>query len=304
MAVDYVKVLKASGVSFTVIGRGKESATLFQQKTAVTPLTGGLDDFLSQTNQVFSHAIVATGVEGLLNNTIALLNHGISRVLIEKPAALNTEELQQKWPLLSAGSSQVFVAYNRRFYASVQEALRLVQADGGLQSMHFEFTEWVHKIDTTKKSPAILANWFYANSTHVVDLAFYIAGQPTQLNSFSKAGALPWHAVTNFAGAGITEKAVLFSYLSNWESAGRWAIELLTNKRRIYLKPLESIGVQWKGKIDIEPHEFDKKIDEDFKPGLYNQTAAFLNGNDQLLLTIAAHLSTSQKVYNSIIKGN
>jgi D-arabinose 1-dehydrogenase-like Zn-dependent alcohol dehydrogenase len=75
MAVDYVKVLKASGVSFTVIGRGKESATLFQQKTAVTPLTGGLDDFLSQTNEVFSHAIVATGVEGLLNNTIALLNH-------------------------------------------------------------------------------------------------------------------------------------------------------------------------------------------------------------------------------------
>ena len=197
----------------------------------------------------FNEFIIALGVksevikdyfydfEALVQTTMDLLNYGIENILVEKPAVLNKEEIEKVAQLSKEKKANVFVAYNRRFYASVIEAQKLIEEDGGLQSMHFEFTEWAHKIEPLEKAPGVKENWFFANSTHVVDLAFFLAGRPVDWKAFSKPGKLTWHNKTNFAGAGITEKGVLFSYLSNWESAGRWGLELLTEKRRIYLKP-------------------------------------------------------------------
>jgi predicted dehydrogenase len=274
------------------------------QQTGVTPIVGGLASFLDTNTVEFTHAIVATSVDSLLENTICLLNKGIINILVEKPAALNTAELKANSSRIEPFMHQVFVAYNRRFYSSVQVARQLIQEDGGLRSMHFEFTEWVHKIDASKKAVALLNNWFYANSTHVVDLAFALAGKPLKMSSFVKGGALPWHSITNFAGSGITENGVLFSYLSNWESAGRWAVELLTDKRRIFLKPLETVGVQWKGKIDIEPCEIDNTIDLAYKPGLFSQTSAFLSDQHKSLLTLADHIDHSEHIYEVMLNGN
>ena len=186
---------------------------------------------------------------------LLVLQAGAYKVLIEKPAAISIEELIENEEKLKPYSDKVFVAYNRRFYASVIEAQKMIEEDGGLQTIHFEFTEWSHVIEPLAKAPGVKENWFFANSTHVVDLAFYLAGKPLQWKAYSKAGTLKWHSKTNFTGAGITEKGVLFSYLSNWESAGRWAVELLTEKRRIYLKPMEGISVQEKGTVAVVEHK-------------------------------------------------
>jgi len=294
MAVAYAKVLMHMNISFKVIGRGEATASEFELQTGVKPVTGGLDLYLRHNDVAKgTYVIISTNLEGLMDSTMKVLESGAHKILVEKPGSLSIDELLLNRNVLLTHSSKLFVAYNRRFYSAVTEAGRLIAEDGGLQSMSFEFTEWAHVIEPLKKAPGIKENWFFANSTHVVDLAFYLAGFPAEMSCYSKSGSLTWHNKTNFTGAGITEKGILFSYLSNWESAGRWAIELLTGKRRIYLKPMEKISVQMKGSIKIEEHPFDDSLDKEFKPGLYKQVEAFLNDDHTKLLNMADHIKNA-----------
>lgn len=303
MAVDYSKVLQAMSKEFIVIGRGATSANVFDEKTGITPITGGVDVYLAK-NKIDKNtmAIIATGTETLMTIMLQLLKAGVKKILIEKPGAISIEELLENEDVLKPYEDSVFIAYNRRFYASVIEAERLIMEDGGLQSMHFEFTEWAHKIEPLPKAEGVKKNWFFANSTHVVDLAFYLAGKPKNWKSFSKSGKLNWHDKTNFVGAGETEKGVLFSYISNWESAGRWGVELLTKNRRIYLKPMENLHVQQKGSIQVAEHEIDLSLDQNFKPGLYKQVEAFIKGESYRLPTINDHIYNSKKIYAPIVQ--
>lgn len=301
MAIEYSKVLLALNQEFIVIGRGSDSAKLFKKKTGINPKIGGIVNYLKE-NKIGNNtaAIVATGTETLMPILIELLKFGVDKILVEKPAAISIDELLENEQYLKPYENSIFVAYNRRFFASVIEAEKLIIEDGGLQSMHFEFTEWAHTIEPLKKANGVKKNWFFANSTHVVDLAFFIAGKPKELKSFSRSGRLDWHEKTNFVGAGETEKDVLFSYLSNWESAGRWGIELLTYSRRIYLKPMENLQIQKKGSIEVLPHEIDLSLDVAFKPGLYLQVKEFLSDFKNRLPSIKEHISNSKTIFNKI----
>ena len=303
MAIEYTKVLKAMNKEFSVIGRGFKSAKLFKKQTGITAETGGLDVYL-KANKINKNtlAIIATGTETLMSIIHQLINSGIEKILVEKPAALSIDELLENEQYLKPYENSIFIAYNRRFYASVIEAEKLIIEDGGLQSMHFEFTEWAHTIEPLKKAEGVKENWFFANSTHVVDLAFFIAGKPKMLKAFSKSGKLDWHDKTNFVGAGETDKGVLFSYISNWESAGRWGIELLTQNRRIYLKPMEDINVQMKGSVNVMKHEVDLSLDDKFKAGLYLQVEEFISGITNRLPSIKEHIENTKKTYSLIIK--
>ena len=302
MAMAYAKVLDALEIDYMVIGRGLESARIFENTHNKKVLTGGLDSYLSKSRVDKSvQAIVAVDVESLQPTLLSLHRSGVNKILIEKPAALSIDELMLNRQEILTHSDSIFVAYNRRFYSSVLEVEELIKDDGGLQSMQFEFTEWTHKIDPSKKRPDVLANWFFANSTHVVNLAFFLGGKPELMASFSKPGNLKWHEKTNFSGAGITDKGVVFSYLSNWESAGRWSIELLTAKRRLFLKPLEGIGFQLRGTIPVVEHIFDDSLDRNYKPGLYKQVLAFLEGDSRRLVSIAEHIQDSENIYKKIL---
>ncbi|OYU81524.1 MAG: myo-inositol 2-dehydrogenase [Flavobacterium sp. BFFFF1] len=301
MAVDYASVLSAFSKVPTVIGRGETSAAVFEAKTGIKPMLGGVEKYLDSNSCEGDLAIIATGTEALMPTLLQLVRSGVKKILIEKPAAISIEELLENSEKLMPFSDSVFIAYNRRFYASVIETIKLIEEDGGLRSMSFEFTEWAHRIEPLQKAPGVKENWFFANSTHVVDLAFFIAGKPKEWSCFSGSGAITWHAKTNFAGAGITEKDVLFSYLSNWESAGRWSLELLTANRRIYLKPLEEILIQQKGSVNIEKHTFDDAMDKDFKPGLFKQVEAFFSAGNSSMISLKEHMAQSKDVFQKIL---
>ena len=303
MAIEYMNVLTAMSKEVTVIGRGEKSAYVFKEQTGISPYIGGVMNYLLSTKvEVDTMAIIATGTESLMSTMLQLLKAGVKKILIEKPAAISIEQLLENEDVLKPYEDSVFIAYNRRFYASVIEAEKLIFDDGGLQSMHFEFTEWAHIIESIDKPLGVKENWFFANSTHVVDLAFYLAGVPIDWRSYSKQGKLTWHNKTNFVGAGITQNGVLFNYMSNWESAGRWGIELLTGKRRIYLRPMEKIQIQNKGSIKISEHIFDDSIDLKFKPGLYKQVDCFLNEKQNKLINLHSHILNSKLIYNKILK--
>jgi predicted dehydrogenase len=276
MGQDYFKVLKALGRDPVVIGRSSSSVASFKEVTGHSAEAGGLESYLRSRPEVPEFAIVAVSRETLASVTIQLANYGVRTILVEKPAALSMNELNAM--LQAAKNSKVLIGFNRRFYSSVLQAQKMIEEDGGVQSFAFEFTEWAHKLKDIlpAKGERVMQTWFLGNSVHVPDLAFYLGGQPREMVSYV-SGGLDWHlAGSVFSGAGVAKNGALFSYQADWESAGRWGVEILTSQRRLILRPLEELQMQKKGSVSIEKVEVDRSLDEKFKPGLYLQTRKFL----------------------------
>lgn len=302
MAVEYAKVLKALGEPFDVVGRGAASAERFSQATGVAVAAGGLEAYLVK-NAAPANAIVAVDMDQLKKVTLALLRKGVRSLLVEKPAGMNAAEIRQVAAEAKKRKAKVYVAYNRRFYSSVLKAKELIAQEGGVRSFNFEFTEWAHQIKDLDKPKEIKRSWFLGNSTHVADLAFYLGGLPSKFSSY-QAGKLPWHPKASiFAGAGIAKGGALFSYQANWSSPGRWGVEVLTPVSRLIFRPLEQLHRQEIGSVAVSRVDIDDSLDQQFKPGLYLQTKAFLEkGGKGQLLELQDHSAIVSKVYSRILK--
>lgn len=297
MAVDYVRVLQALELEFSIIGRGEQSAKACLDATGCEVVSGGLVGYLATKPPAPTYAIVAVGVEKLHETTLQLLDYGVSNILVEKPAGLNKQEVQAVYLKATEKNARVCVAYNRRFYASVLKAQEIIAEDGGVTSFNFEFTEWAHQIEKLTKAVGVKEHWFLGNSTHVVDLAFYLGGKPKEISTFT-AGGLSWHPASSiFSGAGVSENGALFSYQANWESAGRWSVEMLTKNHRLIFRPMEKLQIQKKGSVAVEFAECDYTLDETYKPGLYLQTKNFLNNATAGMCDIEYHTQMTEKYY-------
>jgi hypothetical protein len=58
----------------------------------------------------------------------------------------------------------------------------------------FDFTEWPGSVRAFACSEAVKRNWSFANSSHVMDLAFFLGGFPASLDGRrAGAGDLDFH---------------------------------------------------------------------------------------------------------------
>lgn len=290
MARAYAAVLTALETPFAVAGRGAASAAAFAAETGVRPGTGPLADQLAALPAAPRTAIVAASAVSLAEATRALLAAGVRRLLVEKPAALDPDGAAALAEAAEAAGAEAFVAYNRRFLASVLAAEAMIAEDGGPLSVKLDFTEATRRIEALDKRPAELAAWLYGNSTHVIDLAFHLGGAPRALNGISR-GALSWHpSGAIFVGWGETEAGAALSWHADWLAPGRWGVEVMTARRRLILQPLEQLSVQDQSGFAVSPVALDDADDRAFKPGLLRQVAAFLApAPDPRLLTLADH---------------
>ncbi len=301
MAIDYAKVLKDLKKPFIVVGRGKKSATQFQDEIGLPVFIGGIKKWTenNKDRKIPEKAIVAVTENKLGEVARSLINYGINKILLEKPGGLDEEDIKSVGNLAKSKDVEIIIAYNRRFYASTKKAKEIIEADGGVKSFTFEFTEWSHIIEKIEKAEGVKENWFLQNSTHVIDLAFYLGGEPIEIQGF-KSGSLKWHSSgAIFTGAGITNNGSLFSYHSNWAAPGRWWVEILTAKHRLIFKPMESLQIQNIGSVKIEDVEIDDLLDKKYKPGLYVQVKAFLSGNNKNFINIYDQIDRF-KIYNKI----
>jgi predicted dehydrogenase len=290
MALDYFRVLTALGADVTVIGRGRVSASIFEAATGQIVVVGGLERFLESSPRAPDAAIVSVGVPELAETTKQLIQSGVRKVLVEKPGALTIDELRAVDLSARRTGAEVIIAYNRRCYASTLWAKQMIKEDGGVQSCHFEFTEWPHVIEALDTPARIKERWLIANSSHVVDLAFHLCGAPVEMDC-SLGGKLPWHSsASKFAGAGVTERGVLFSYQANWSAPGRWGLEVLTAKNRLIFRPLEALQVVRARSVVVEPVAIEDALDKTYKPGLHEQVRRFLGGRYEGLCTVAEQL--------------
>lgn len=300
IAKEYAKVLNALKQDYLVIGRGHNNAEAFQEEIGHSVIEGGLDSFLQTKPKVADMAIIAVNVQCLASTTIALIKYGVKRIFCEKPGFNKPSELDEVVQVAKNSKVEVYYAYNRRFFSSVLKAEEIIREDGGLTSMNFEFTEWGHVIEKTDNPDEVKRNWMTANSSHVIDLAFFIGGEPKAMACYT-AGELSWHKPSRFVGAGVTDKGVLFNYQANWEAPGRWAIEFQTPLHRIYLKPMEQLQLQDKGSVKVNPVEIDDHLDNVFKPGFFLETKAFLDRDYTRLCSLEQQANHVAKIYNRIL---
>ncbi len=302
MAINHALVLQGLNLKFIVVGRGEQSAQSFQEKTKFNVITGGIDKWLSENTVYPKYAIVAVTGTQLGNVTRALIKHGIKNILLEKTGGLNNSDIKSVAESAEKSNTNILLGYNRRFYASSLKAKEIIEEDGGGNSYYFEFTEWPHTIVPLKKDPEEKKRWILHNSSHVIDLAFYLGGEPEEIYSYSRGG-FDWHTDgTIFTGAGISKSGALFSYHSNWDAPGRWGVEILTQKHRLIFRPLEKLQIQKLKSVAIEEVKINDQLDIKFKPGLYRQLKAFLKGDTSNFINI--HQQTSRlEIFERICKG-
>jgi len=289
MAKEYVKVLRLLNIEPIVVGRGQVSADNFEYETGIRPFTGGIEKYLAGCEKFSEndYAIVAVNIIELHRTASKLIQHGIKHLLLEKPGVFSEKEAGS----LSNGT-EVYIAYNRRFYPSTYAAKKIIDEDGGITSFRAEFTEWRQVVEKTSHPDPVKQKWFLANSSHVMDLAFYLAGKPVNMVSY-KQGGFEWHnAGSRYAGAGITDKGIIFSYSANWDSAGSWDLEINTVKRRLIMKPMETLKYQNKGSIEIKDVELKEDYYKGLKAGLFGEVKAFLGiGDKEILCTLGEQVS-------------
>ncbi len=298
MAQEYAKVLLHQDIKFDVIGRGLDSAKVFKSLTGKSVVIGGLEETLKAMEPP-DQAIVAVGVEDLFKTAQLLIESGVKRILLEKPGGINLREIKEITDISKNNNCTLLLAYNRRFYASTAHVREMIKDDGGVSSFNFEFTEWSHTIAPLDKGPGVKESWFLSNSSHLVDLAFHICGFPKELHAFN-SGSLTWHpSSSSFCGSGKTHENILFSYIADWKSAGRWGLDIMTSKRRIILRPLEEVRVIKVGSIIEEKIKISDDLDIKFKPGIYEMLNSFFSQNDHLFCSIEEQLS-HMEIYNKM----
>ena len=185
MGIEYAKVLKNLRKDFVTIGRGEENVRKFREATGNEAIVGGLKNFLEKKPDKPSEVIVASNVEQLFETTTQLLDFGVKSVLLEKPGGTNKEQIKKLSELAKTKSANIVLAYNRRFYSSTDKAIEIIHADGGVTSFNFEFTEWSHTIEVLNKPKETFEAWLVANSSHVINMAFFLGGYPKQMSSYS-----------------------------------------------------------------------------------------------------------------------
>ena len=76
---------------------------------------------------------------------------------------------------------------------------------------------------------------------------------------------------------------------------------MLTKKSRLIFRPMEKLQIQKIGSVAIEEVPLDNALDLNFKPGLYKQTEAWLNGETAEMIDINGQAENLR--YYDIING-
>ena len=272
MSYEYAKVLSSLKLNFDTIARSKNKISKKYHKNIYY---NGLRDFLKKQNKPAEYAIIAVSVEELFNVSKILIQFGVKNILLEKPGSLTIKNLNLLLSKSKNYKTSIYIAYNRRYYQSIEQIKSLYLKNNNILSVDFNFTEIKNRF-LNKFPDEVLDNWLIVNSSHVLDLVFYLIGIPKKINCFTYVPNYYKKKPSIFIGNGLSKKNIPFSYHSNWSSPGNWSISIMTNEYRIVLNPIEEIKIQKIGKFKIEDVNINKSIDKKFKPGLYNMVDDFI----------------------------
>jgi predicted dehydrogenase len=291
MAHQYSQVLSAMNVKFLVIGRGEDSAKNFTVESGKKVDFFSLEACILNLQTPPNFAIVAVSREELAKEVLKLLRWGVKNILVEKPASYDLDTLRL---LLQFTDTKIYVGFNRRFYSNVTYLLDHFKSNGFPFQGHFNFCERIQALPTLQKrfGDFNISKWFLGNSIHVVDLFFYLMGNPENIDAEISHPAA-WHpSGLVFSGSGkIKKNGAEFSYNADWRRDGNWSIDIESDKFLYHLGPLEELHViEKRSKKEEVSNVFEDFWDQRFKPGLYRQVDYFLNQRCDNLCDIESYM--------------
>jgi hypothetical protein len=231
----------------------------------------------------------------LLPITLELAKLNIEAILVENPLVTKGTDsyLLRNLP----NCKNIYVGFNRRYYQSVKESIRIFNDGGGVRSCTFSFDEniwnWAHPYNSLKSIEGGIP--IISQSSHLIDLVFYLIGLPRFIEFKSSKPT----SVTNdqiMYGFGESVRNIPFVFMSDWSAPGNWKIELNTLNYKLILSPLERLNIskfvhskseynqnQW---IKTNENYVTDELEIKFKPGLFQQNFAFINHEYNNLLCL------------------
>lgn len=206
-------------------------------------------------------------------------------IFAEKPVGLTTGEIQKLIDLQNEFQTKIQIGHNRRFYDFIP-ALRNKIESGTLRSVSVEIPETTGHL--SKESKEFL--WIH-NSSHVVDLLYYLVG-PMTLNYTAKTNALD-ETPDTFNAFLTTKNNVPVQISAVWNAPTNFNLRFSIDNRIYELRPIEFLNV-YEGFDILEPNDevpvrrynprkiysrYAASRSNTFKPGFYNQAKFFLNGD-------------------------
>ncbi len=284
IAPSYIEALqKLADFEIELLGNDNGKSAALARHYGLCHGYGGGTDKLKEIAQNYDLIILAAAIDALPELIDAALSSKFEgRVLVEKPIALSLDvlrKIEQKY----GNSQRISVALNRIYFPSIRKMRSILDNETPL-SAEMSFTEWVHRIEPEKFSEISLANWGYSNCIHVTATFFWLLGLPQELVSYvGGKGSISWHESGSvYCGAGETTTGTLFSYHSNWCSAGRWYIKVYTERGCYDLTPMEGINFVKKGTVKTE--QILQPFDGDTKCGFLEMLKAFVENQDEQIM--------------------
>jgi len=193
-------------------------------------------------------------------------------LFLEKPVGLAVAEAEAVAQAARGAGATTMVGFNRRHYSVFRQGLERILQRGRLLAVHVDGSERITVARGVERlTPEVLRAWFYANSTHMVDLLRHFGGEPQEVHAMSASLHEPlgdqFAACLRFPGG------VLGSYTANWHSPGGWGVCLKGEGVSVEFRPLETGRVSYAdGTTEVLEPEAD---DQGVKPGFAAQLRAF-----------------------------
>jgi predicted dehydrogenase len=271
MAKHYCLALKKLGVKeVTILARNENKVKTLSEEFNYKYISGEINSELKNIGLV-DLVIISTSISSLIDITKYVIETGQKNILIEKPGSLYKQDLID----LGKNNVSIRIGYNRLAYPNFYKLKEILKQEE-ITSCKYYITEKINSINFNKDVSKIYTYWGISNSLHVVSMAHELIGIPKEIHA-KQFGNLKWHPSGSiFIGNGVTEKNIPFSYHADWESAGRWGIEIMTKEHAYRLIPLEKLFVCKKGSFEWE--EIPIEISHpDVKQGISEEIALMFN---------------------------
>lgn len=248
-----------------------------------------IGEFINNWSQLFSKELDALWVTASWNAIdemlFPILASGIP-VFFEKPVALSSKKINEAIDTYPQSLKRTQIGYNRRFYDFIPE-IKTLLTTMNISAIELHIPESVSGLNNDDLQKVL----FLQNSSHVVDLLFYLLGEkPLTVQNMKRdkdKNGLPM----GYSGLLLTESGIPVHLMASWNSPCNFGIRFHSPGQLVELLPIETARI-YDGFEIIEPTQqnpirrykpkvikefFIDKMSARFKPGFLNQAINFID---------------------------
>jgi hypothetical protein len=216
---------------------------------------------------------------------LPLLATGIP-IFFEKPVALSSKKIISAIEAYPDSLANTQIGYNRRFYDFIPEIKALISTLD-ISAIELQIPESVSGLNNDNLKKVL----FLQNSSHVIDLLFYLLGEKDltveNIKRFQDHNGLP----LGYSGLLLSESGIPIHLVAPWNSPCNFGIRFHSPGQLVELLPIETARI-YEGFEIIEPTQqnpirrykpkilkefFINKNSAQFKPGFLNQAINFID---------------------------